>query len=206
MNDLIFALVDPDGAVLSVVFDPAAAGPDDIARPPGVRVVPAPPGVEPVELLTWTYSGEVFVRPLRAKFVKFEGGQWVPDLAAAALDARERIDSLRDEKRLLPVAYQGVLFDADPASIANIQGLSARIARGDGLTAGWAGWRTFDNAMVWVDDSPADVLGHLNAISRELEDRQQAILLCAWGHKAAIAALDTVEAVLAYDITAGWPV
>lgn len=126
------------------------------------------------------------------------------DAARAAQAAA--VDRLRAERCDRPLAYAGTLFDADAAARENIAGVLARLARGDGLTVGWVGWRTFDNSMVWSAASADEVAGHLRGLSCLIEDRQQALLAAAWMHKAALAGLESVEAVLAYDITAGWPV
>lgn len=126
------------------------------------------------------------------------------DAARAAQAAA--VDRLRAERYDRPLAYAGTLFDADAAARENIAGVLARLARGDGLTVGWVGWRTFDNSMVWSAASADEVAGHLRGLSCLIEDRKQALLAAAWMHKAALAGLESVEAVLAYDITAGWPV
>lgn len=118
----------------------------------------------------------------------------------------EQVDRLCIERQDRPVDYDGVVFDADAAARENIAGVVTRIARGDGLTAGWIGWRAFDNSMVWSAASADEVAGHLRGLSCLIEDRKQALLAAAWMHKAALAGLESVEAVLAYDITAGWPV
>lgn len=133
--------------------------------------------------------------------------RWVPGptLAAAQVARCAEVTAMRDALYVQPIAYGAALFDADPQSIDNMRGMVARIERGDGLTTGWVGWRTFDNAMVWADATAAEVLEHLNAIARALEDRQQAVLAASWAHKAAIRALGTVEAVQGYAINSGWP-
>lgn len=115
------------------------------------------------------------------------------------------VNRLRDAKQVLPIECDGIVFDADTKSLENIRGVISRIERGDGLTVGWVGWRTFDNTMVWADSSPDEVLALLSAIARGLEDRKQALMIAAWTHKAAIAALSTPDDVASYDITAGWP-
>lgn len=115
------------------------------------------------------------------------------------------VDALRDSKLDEPILYNGVVFDADPLSVSNIEGLARRIERGGGLTPGWLGWRTFDNTMVWVSATPAEVLSSLYGISRALEDRRQYVMAAAWRHKDALHALPTIDAVTGYDITAGWP-
>lgn len=125
------------------------------------------------------------------------------DAARAAQAAA--VDRLRAERHEQPITYAGCLFDADSAARENISGVFARLDRGDGLTAGWIGWRAFDNNMVWADEPAGEVLSHLRGLSCAIEDRKQALLSVAWGHKDAISALETVEAILAYDITTGWP-
>lgn len=96
-------------------------------------------------------------------------------------------------------------FDADRLSRERISGMIARLQRGDGLPAGWLGWRDAENVMHWADDSAEAVLAHLTALARAIEDREQALLVASWQHKAAIAALPDVDAILAYDVAAGWP-
>ncbi len=124
-------------------------------------------------------------------------------------DAREvqaqAVDRIRSARHGQPIAYMGEFFDADVAARENISGVLTRLTRGDGLTAGWIGWRTFDNNMVWADEPAEEVLSHLRGLSCAIEDRKQALLSVAWGHKDALAELSSVEAVMEYDITAGWP-
>lgn len=133
--------------------------------------------------------------------------RWVPGptLAAARAARAAEVAAMRDALYVQPIAYGGSLFDADPQSLDNMRGMVARIERGDGLTAGWIGWRTFDNAMVWADATATEVLAHLNAIARALEDRRQAVLAASWAHKAAIQTLGTIEGVQGYSIESGWP-
>lgn len=95
-------------------------------------------------------------------------------------------------------------FDADRLSRERISGMIARLQRGDGLPVGWMGWRDAENVMRWACDSAEAVLAHLTALARAIEDREQALLVASWQHKAAIAALPDVDAILAYDVAAGW--
>lgn len=129
-----------------------------------------------------------------------------PEVLTACRDEKKAsVTAIAEQLRVWPVAYDGVRFDADPASVENMVGLTRRIERGDGLTPGWVGWRTYENTMVWADASAALVLDHLYSIARLLESRRQYLLIVSWGHKAALDQLDTVEAISAYDIEAGWP-
>ena len=75
----------------------------------------------------------------------------------------------------------------------------------NGATAGWMGWRDADNQQHWAEDDAAIVLANIAALSRAIEDREHALLVASWTHKANIAALEDVDAILAYDVTANWP-
>ena len=97
-------------------------------------------------------------------------------------------------------------FDADRLSRERISGMIARLQRGDGLPAGWVGWRDASNQQQWAEDDAMTVLANLTALSRAIEDREQALLVASWTHKANIAALTDIDAIIAYDVTASWPV
>lgn len=130
---------------------------------------------------------------------------WLPDLAAALTARKREIDAEFVRRDLAPIAYAGAAFDADTQARENISGALVRLLRGDGLPGGWIGWRDRANAMHWATDDAATVQAHLAALSRAIEDRKQALLVAAWQHKAAIAALTDISAVLAHDLAAGWP-
>lgn len=71
-------------------------------------------------------------------------------------------------------------FDADNDSRQRIAGMVSRLNRGDGLTAGWVGWRDAANNMHWADSSAAEVLDGLLNLTRQIEDRDQSVLLQKW--------------------------
>ena len=127
---------------------------------------------------------------------------WLPDLNAAR-EAKLRGVSVELNTRLY-LPCNG--FDADKVSRERISGMIARLQRGDGLPAGWVGWRDASNQQQWVTDDAATVLANLTALSRAIEDREQALLVATWNHKANIAALTDIDAIIAYDVTANWPV
>ena len=58
--------------------------------------------------------------------------------------------------------------------------------------------------MQWAADDAATALASLTALSRAIENREQALLVASWTHKANISALTDIDAILAYDTTAGW--
>jgi hypothetical protein len=59
--------------------------------------------------------------------------------------------------------------------------------------------------MQWVTDDAATVLANLTTLSRAIEDREQALLVASWQHKANIAALTDIDAIIGYDVTKNWP-
>ena len=125
---------------------------------------------------------------------------WLPNFDAARESKLQQVAVELNVRLYLPCNG----FDADAVSRERISCTIARIQRGDGLPAGWMGWRDASNQQQWATDDAATVLANLTALSCAIEDREQALLVAAWQHKAAIAALTSVEALLAYDVTAGW--
>ena len=127
-----------------------------------------------------------------------------PSLRSAELRDRLRLRVKAElAKRFdAPVSCAGTLIDADAQARENIQGLITRIERGDGLTPGWTGWRTYDNGMVWAGWTAEQVLEGLYAVSRAIEDRKQALYQAKWTHDEAI---ETLADLTGYDVTAGWP-
>jgi len=125
---------------------------------------------------------------------------WLPNLDAAKAAKKGEIEAELARRLYLPCNG----FDADTLSRERISGMISRLQRGDPLPAGWVGWRDASNQQQWATDDAATVLANLTALSRAIEDREQALLIAAWQHKAAIAALTSVEALLAYDVTTVW--
>ena len=125
---------------------------------------------------------------------------WLPNLDAARESKLQQVTAELNKRLYLPCNG----FDADKTSRERISGMIARLQRGDGLPAGWMGWRDAGNAYHWADDDAATVLANLTALSRAIEDREQALLVAGWTHKANIAALTDIHAILAYDVTTVW--
>lgn len=126
---------------------------------------------------------------------------WLPNLDAARKAKLQEVATELGRRLYLPCNG----FDADNVSRERISGTIARMQRGDGLPAGWMGWRDAANEMHWVDDDAPTVLANLTALSRAIEDREQALLVECWAHKANIAALEDIDDILGYDMTQGWP-
>ena len=126
---------------------------------------------------------------------------WLPDLDAARNARLQEVSSELNRRLYLPCNG----FDADKVSRDRISGMIARLQRGDGLPAGWMGWRDAENQMHWANETPEQVLVHLQELSRAIEDREQALLVASWTHKANIAALEDIDTILSYDVTKNWP-
>jgi hypothetical protein len=125
---------------------------------------------------------------------------WLPNLDAAKAAKKGEIEAELARRLYLPCNG----FDADTLSRERISGMIARLQRGDGLPNGWVGWRDASNQQQWATDDAATVLSNLTALSRAIEDREQALLVASWTHKANIAALTDIDAIIDYDVTAGW--
>lgn len=125
---------------------------------------------------------------------------WMPNLDAARASKLQQVSAELNARLYLPCNG----FDADKVSRERISGMIARLQRGGGLPAGWVGWRDASNQQQWADDDAETVLANLTALSRAIEDREQALLVASWTHKANIAALEDIDAILGYDVTAAW--
>ena len=126
---------------------------------------------------------------------------WLPNLDAARAAKLQEVTAGLNTRLYLPCNG----FDADPISRGRISGTIARLQRGDGLPTGWIGWRDANNQQQWAEESAATVLANLTALSCAIEDREQALLITSWQHKANLNALEDFAAILSYDITTGWP-
>lgn len=131
--------------------------------------------------------------------------KWSPRLSEAIADRSRLVSQRLSELSQEPVESYAGKFDADRVSRERISGTIARLQRGDGLPAGWIGWRDASNQQQWVTDDAATVLANLTALSRAIEDREQALLVASWQHKANIAALTDIDAIITYSVTEGWP-
>ena len=126
---------------------------------------------------------------------------WLPNLNAARESKLQQVAAELNARLYLPCNG----FDADNVARGRISRTIARLHRGDGLPAGWIGWRDASNQQRWAEDAAATVLANLITLSCAIEDREQALLIASWQHKANLNALEDFAAILSYDTTAGWP-
>ncbi len=129
-----------------------------------------------------------------------------PDTATLAHEEVKRnVAKLYLDKSSMPVEFEGSLFDADSTARGRITNMVTRLLSGAGLPSVWVGWRDYNNTFQWEADSAEDVLEKLTELLALIEDREQALLISVWEHKAAIEALSDIDEILAYDTLTGWP-
>jgi hypothetical protein len=124
---------------------------------------------------------------------------WVDQstLAQAKADKVEAINVERERRGVLPITFQSIEWDADELSQRNISAWMASIAAGVAIPTGFV-WRAADNTNHAAD---ADFV---NGLGAAITLRGTVLYQVSWGKKAAVNALTTVDAVKAYDVTAGW--
>lgn len=137
----------------------------------------------------------------------WETHEWVANLFQARADVTAEIERVRSQLASQPIEYENSPFDANAIARERITGTIARIMRGDGLPAGWIGWRDSDNEMHWALLSANEVLVKLRGLSSAIEDREQLLLIKAWLHKANIHALFAAgnqAGLISYDVYSNW--
>ena len=120
-----------------------------------------------------------------------------PSIEKLKADKTEAINFERERRGILPITFQGIEWDADELSQRNISAWMASIAAGVAIPTGFV-WRATDNV-----NHPADA-AFVNGLGAAITLRGTLLYQTSWGKKAAVNALTTVDAVKAYDVTAGW--
>lgn len=123
---------------------------------------------------------------------------WQGDVASAIAARKVEIERERERRNTLPIEYAGAAFDADALSQRNVSAWQTQIANGLAVPPGFV-WRDADNI-----DHAADA-AWINGLGAAMTERGTALYVASWAHKAAIAALPSVAAVIAYDVDSGWP-
>lgn len=116
-------------------------------------------------------------------------------------DKRSAADAERERRGYLPITYAGALFDADAKAQRNISAWLVQVSSGTGLPAGFV-WRDYDN-----NDHSCDA-AFLSGLGGAITVRGTQLYQVCWAHKAEIeriAGTGDFDALLAYDVTAGWP-
>lgn len=149
------------------------------------------------------------LRPSPYHQSRIDSPGWEPDLNRAVSARKIEIETERIRRNFLPIIYDGKNLDADATAQKNLsdklQGVRERIRLGIAMAPELLVWKDADNIVY----SWPDLQGYHDWLSRytiALEERGTRLYLAWWQHKTNIEALSTVEEILAYDITAGWPV
>lgn len=141
----------------------------------------------------------VTIPPKPSIYHEWVGEGWVDarELGELKAEKSRQIDLERERRNLLPLEYEGHLFDADQTAQRNISAWMTVIAAGQQPPEGFA-WRGYDNV-----DHPADG-AFIVGLGAAITLRGTLLYQAAWAKKAALNALATPEEVAAFDVTTGW--
>ena len=130
---------------------------------------------------------------------------WVGNLQDAITAKKLAVTEKANTLCKLPIGLNGVLFSADDTARVRLLGTVARFNRGAGLPALWEGWLDASGAAHWANDSQAAVRLQIEALSEAIEVRDSAIVKQQKEYYDAIDQLTTIQAVIDFDISSGWP-
>lgn len=133
---------------------------------------------------------------------------WQPNVAAAKAAKIQELQRERSHHNFLPITLNGIRLDADATAQKNLsdklQEVRERLRLGIDMPPDLLVWKDHDN-IVHTWDSEQAYHDWLAGFAIALAERGTRLYAAAWAHKAAIAALADVEAVLAYGIHVNWP-
>lgn len=110
------------------------------------------------------------------------------------------VNAYRDEYLFDRFVYDNKRWDCDEVARGNINGaLTIGMVNGNALTPGMS-WRDYDNQNWAVD------FAYIAAMAGALTAFTNATYVSSWSHKTNIQNLTTVQDVIEYNYTAGWPV
>lgn len=145
-------------------------------------------------------DGQVISRgdaPSRFHVWNWDAHAWQEDLAAALAQLKADIDAERERRGNLPIAYLGLVIDADATAQRNVSFWQAQLAAGVELPEGFV-WRDANNV-----DHAADA-AWVNGLGAAMALRGTRLYQSAWRLKAQAVLLVTVAEVMAFDIQGGW--
>ena len=133
---------------------------------------------------------------------------WGPKRQEAIAVRKSELVTERVRRNYLPITHDGVTLDADAIAQRNLsdkkQEAEERLRLGIDMPSDLLIWKDYDNVL-HTFDTLQDYLDFISGFVIALAERGTRIYVAYWTHKENIDALITVEDVLAYDITAGWP-
>lgn len=129
-------------------------------------------------------------------------------LDKAKADKKLEIDNLRKNKEFAPISYDNKNLDANEEAIKNINGklqeLYARDATVNPPNQNTLIWRDADNNIHTWQAVPI-YKSWLQGLAIEVASRTTSLYQVSWTKKTEIENLTTIDDILAYDITIGWP-
>jgi hypothetical protein len=130
---------------------------------------------------------------------------WSPDIEKAKKQLKIQIDNLYEQKLNSNISYAGHIFQADATTRENIKDKLADLEASNYLVVDPAPllWRDFENNNYFWTDVGAFTTW-LNGFIIIIAARKTSLFIASVGHKDAITALTTLEAVEAYNIQTGW--
>ena len=133
---------------------------------------------------------------------------WVGAPILARDSRKVEIEQERARRNFLPILADGVRLDADATAQKNLSDKLQEVRESIRL-----GLVMPPSLMVWKDaDNHIHVFTNIQAyhdwlsiFTIAISQRGTMLYAAAWQHKAAIATLEDIDAILGYDMTQGWP-
>lgn len=126
-------------------------------------------------------------------------------IAAARAKKLFDLDLAYASSRNVPFSFGGSSLSCSDLAIDGIRCVVSQIENIGLMPDEWNGWRTVDGSRLTPLNALDPELARAKSILVSAESRRAALLSIFWNHADAIAALTTVSAIMAYDVTTGWP-
>ena len=126
-------------------------------------------------------------------------------IAAARAKKLFDLDLAYASSRNVPFSFGGSSLSCSDLAIDGIRCVVSQIENVGLIPDEWNGWRTVDGSRLTPLNALDSELARAKSILVSAESRRAALLSIFWNHADAIAALTTVSAIMAYDVTTGWP-
>lgn len=126
-------------------------------------------------------------------------------IAAARAKKLFDLDLAYASSRNVPFSFGGSSLSCSDLAIDGIRCVVSQIENIGLMPDEWNGWRTVDGSRLTPLNALDSELARAKSILVSAESRRAALLSIFWNHADAIAALTSVSAIMAYDVTTGWP-
>lgn len=209
-----FAQVGKDGVVVAVCQTAQVEFERGLNDPTlGVDYVLIPDDANENDVLANWYrkNGEWLIRPARpTEFHEWdrESESWLPNIVEAKKTLKADVQNELSRRSVSPIVVGDIVLDADAVAQNNLanklQEVNERIRLGMPMPSDLLVWKDASNAVrCWANiESYKD---WLSTFAIALAERGTRLYQAAWSHKDAIEAMTTIDDVLAYDASIGWP-